>query len=340
MRAKIALLLSVSLLTGAIAATAQPLPCASVAPEVRERVREAGACRDATPEDAAPRGASPAPSSAVTMKLSDGTVVRIPSEISSTINDGKRRAATNGTAKPKGAPRASAQTKPDASAGPALEKLNVPDVIGRSYIGAGDALGEFKVDRIETASAAPAGEVLAQEPAPNTLALPGSTISLRVSDGSLASVADKASVTAPATAAASPSAPAPTAEPAPAPATAAAPRPEPTVPPAPRARFEIALSANAGLILGAGVLLGLLLGALLMRQWLLRRKRLPDEVDAPATLYQRRQPVDTGTGGVQTEAEPEFRFAARLYPGETTIALVPRPDAEAVAIEQSSDQHG
>ena len=50
MRAKIALLLSVSLLTGATAAAvAQPLPCASVAPEVRERVREAGACRDDTP---------------------------------------------------------------------------------------------------------------------------------------------------------------------------------------------------------------------------------------------------------------------------------------------------
>lgn len=342
MRAKIALLLSVSLLTGAIAATAQPLPCASVAPEVRERVREAGACRDATPEDVVPKGASSAPSSTVTMKLSDGTVVRIPSEISSTINDGKKRAATNETAKPKGAPRASAQTKPDASAGPALQKLNVPDVIGRSYVGAGNALGEFKVDRIETASAAPAGEVLAQEPAPNTLVLPGSTISLQVSDGSLASVADKASVTAPATAAAPPSAPAPAAEPAPAPATAtaAAPRPEPTVPPAPRARFEIALSANAGLILGAGVLLGLLLGALLMRQWLLRRKRLADEDDGPATLYRRQQPVDTGTGGVQTEAAPEFRFAARLYSGETTIALVPRPDYEAVAIEQSSDQHG
>ncbi len=52
MRAKIALLLSVSLLTGAIAAAAaaQALPCTSVAPEVRERVREAGACRDATPK--------------------------------------------------------------------------------------------------------------------------------------------------------------------------------------------------------------------------------------------------------------------------------------------------
>ena len=345
MRVKIALLLSVSLLTGAIAATAQPLPCASVAPEVRERVREAGACRDATPEDVAPKGASPAPSSAVTMKLSDGTVVRVPSEISSTINDGRKRAATNETAKPKGAPRASAQSKPDASAGPASQKVKVPDVIGRSYVGAGNALAEFKVDRIETASAAPAGEVLAQEPAPATLVLPGSTISLRVSDGSLASVAEKTSVTAPATAAAPPSAPAPAAEPAPATAvapapataTAAAPASEPTVPPAPPARFPIALSANAALILGAGVLLGLLLGALLMRQWLLRRKRLADEDDAPPTLYQRQQPVDTG--GVQTEAAPEFRFAARLYSGETTIALVPRPDGEAVASEQSSDQH-
>ena len=345
MRAKIALLLSASLLTGAIAATAQPLPCASVAPEVRERVREAGACRDATPEDVAPKGASPAPSSAVTVKLSDGTVVRIPSEISSTINDGRKRAATNETAKPKGAPRASAQSKPGASGGPALQKLKVPDVIGRSYVGAGNALAEFKVDRIETASAAPAGEVLAQEPAPAALVLPGSTITLRVSDGSLASVADKTPVTAPATAAAPPSAPAPAADAtpataaAPAPATATAPTPasEPAVLPAPRARFPIAFSANAALILGAGVLLGLLLGALLMRQWLLRRKQLADEDDAPQTLYQRQQPVDTG--GVQTEAAPEFRFAARLYSGETTIVLAPRPEGEAVAIEQSSDQH-
>jgi hypothetical protein len=174
--------------------------------------------------------------------------------------------------------------------------------------------------------------------------LPGSTISLRVSDGSLARVADKTSVTSPATAAAPPSAPAPAADPAPAtaaapaPATApaAAPAPEPTVPPAPRARFPIAFSANAALILGAGVLFGLLLGALLMRQWLLRRK-LADEDATPPTLYQCQQPVDTG--GVQTEAAPEFRFAARLYSGETTITLVPRPDGEEVAIEQSSDQH-
>lgn len=342
MRAKIALLLSASLLTGATAATAQPLPCASVAPEVRERVREAGACRDATPGDAAPKAAAPAPSATVTMKLSDGTVVRIPREISSNINDGRKRAATNEPAPPKSAPRAreSAQSKPGASGGPvpALQKLRVPDVIGRSYADAGSALSEFKVDRIETANSAPAGEVLAQEPAPGAVVLPGSGVSLQVSDGSLASAADTTSVTAPAIAAAPPSAPAPAADPAP--ATAPAPASEPAVQPAPRGRFPIAFSANSALILGAGVLLGLLLGALLMRQWLLRRKLAADE-NAPPTLYQNQQPVDTDTGGVsETEAASEIRFAARLDPGETTIELAPLADGEEVAIEHSSDQHG
>ena len=65
--------------------------------------------------------------------------------------------------------------------------------------------------------------------------------------------------------------------------------------------------------------------------------REPDAGDRLLRTHQRQQPVDTG--GVQTEAAPEFRFTARLYSGETTIALVPRPDGEAVASEQSSDQH-
>ena len=42
MRAKTSWLLSATWLLGATAATAQSFPCASVAPEVRERVREAG----------------------------------------------------------------------------------------------------------------------------------------------------------------------------------------------------------------------------------------------------------------------------------------------------------
>ena len=81
-------MLSACLLTGATAAVAQPLSCASVAPEVRERVREAGACRDDTPGAAAPKAAASAPSATITMKLSDGTVVRIPREISTTSTTG------------------------------------------------------------------------------------------------------------------------------------------------------------------------------------------------------------------------------------------------------------
>ena len=45
-RGRISWLVSAALLLGATAATAQPLPCASVSPEAREYVRSRGACRD------------------------------------------------------------------------------------------------------------------------------------------------------------------------------------------------------------------------------------------------------------------------------------------------------
>jgi len=281
MRAKISWLLSATLLLGAAAATAQSFPCASVAPEVRERVREAGACRDATPGDAASTDAAPA-SSAVTVRLSDGTVVRVPREISSITSDGRKRAAVNDTA---ARARVSPPSEPDASGNPAraLQKVEV-------------------------------------------------------SDGSPASVAGTTPVTAPATAAAASSTPAPATDRVPALAAAPVPASEPTVPPGPRGRFPIAFSANAALILGAGVLLGLLFGALLMRQWLGRREPAAGVNAAPPTLYQHQEPVETAVGGVsETGAAPEIRFAARLYPGETTIVLAPLPDGDEAAI--ASDHH-
>jgi len=174
MRARISLLLSASLLLGATAATAQSFPCGSVAPEVRERVREAGACRDTTPSDAAPMPNDAAPKDAeasnVTMSLSDGSVVRVPREISTIISDERKRAEANKPVAP-----VSAQSEPDTSGdpAPATQKLKVPDVVGRSYDEAGRELAEFRVNRIETASAAPRGEVLEQEPVPSTLMLPG-----------------------------------------------------------------------------------------------------------------------------------------------------------------------
>ncbi len=189
----------------------------------------------------------------------------------------------------------------------------------------------FRVDRIETASAAPAGEVLAQDPAPATLVLRGSTVSLQVSDGSLAGAAGATMDTVPAPAAAPPPAPAPAVDPAPASATNSAASSEPTVQPAPRGRFPIAFPTNAALILGAGVLLGVLLGALLMRQWQRRRMLAADDNPAlPPAPYQHQPPVETA---FEKEAMPDIRFAARLDPGETTIEWV--CDSEAVARSSS-----
>jgi len=123
MRAKTSWLLSATWLLGATAASAQSFPCASVAPEVRDRVREAGACRDAAPDDAATKGAAAA-SSAVTLSLSDGTVVRVPREISANIRDSRKRAETN---EPAARARVSSRSAPDASSdsAPALRKLEV-----------------------------------------------------------------------------------------------------------------------------------------------------------------------------------------------------------------------
>jgi hypothetical protein len=252
-------------------------------------------------------------------------------------------------------------------------------VIGHSYADAARALDKFKVERIETSSAAPGGEVLAQEPAPSTLTLPGSTVSLQVSDGSLASAAGTNPVTAPATAAAAAPTPAPATDPAPAATAAPMPPQEPAVPPKARSQFPIAISANVSIVFGAGVLLGLLSGALLMRRWPLRRQLVAGENAAPPTLPQPQRPLvqppvaqpplaqqpvgqqavarqavgqqpvarqadqqalELGAGGVsQPGAAPEIRFSAWLVPGETTIVLAHLPGAIEVSIEYSSDHH-
>lgn len=75
---------------------------------------------------------------------------------------------------------------PARAATPVIETFELPNVIGRSYAEASGALSEFKVARIEKASDAPSGQVLAQDPAPGTSVKAGSAIGLQVSDGSLA----------------------------------------------------------------------------------------------------------------------------------------------------------
>jgi hypothetical protein len=202
-------------------------------------------------------------------------------------------------------------------------------VIGRSDADAASALANFKVERIETASTAPAGEVLAQEPAPAALGRPGSTVILRVSDGSLATIANTIPVTAPVAAAAVTSTTAPATDVAPA-ATAVPMLPqEPAVPTGVRGEVPIALPADAALIFGAGVLLGLLCGGLLMRGRLLRRQPTVSEFASPPTLPQSQQsadqrPAESDTGNVATPGKSsEISFAARFVPVETTIVLAP-----------------
>ena len=339
--ARVALLVGASLLVGAVAA--QPVPCASVAPEVRDRVREAGACRDAA-DDAAP-GAAVAPPATVTMKLSDGTVVRVPSDIganmSANINDPRKRAPTSPPAA-KGAPRARASTQTETKSAndspPAAQELKVPDVLGRNYADLGGMLGEFKVDQISTASAAPAGVIVAQQPLPGAVVVAGSTVSLRVSDGSLSAATASTSSVTPTT---------DTRGPAPAASTANSPRasvvdsPPPAArisQPPPPAQVPILVSVNSALILGVGVVLGLIVGALLTRRWLLRRESLDWKTLTEPTLDQV-HPVDSVIGADTTEA-PEVRFTARRDPHETTIELVPVGNDEVMATEEAGAKDG
>jgi hypothetical protein len=250
-------------------------------------------------------------------------------------------------AKPAPRPRASARSKSSASGSPASAQQNqlVPHVIGRSFTDAARALAKFKVERIETANAAPAGEVLAQEPAPAALGRPGSTVILQVSDGSLTGAASTNPVTAPATAAAASSAPAPATSLAPASTAVPLPPQEPIDPPGARGQFPTAFSAIAALIFGAGFSLGLLSGALLMRRRLLRGQLAVGENAPPPTLPQRQQPVDQRPAESdacdlsETGGSSEIRFAARLVPAATTIVLAPLPDADGISIEHSSDYH-
>jgi len=283
-----------ALLFGGTAATAQSLPCASVSAEVREYVRNRGACSDA--------------------------------------KTGAR-------------PRASTQSKSSTSgnATSAHQAQSVPDIVGRSYTDAAPALAKFKIERIERASAAPAGEVLAQEPAPAALVRPGSTVILQVSDGSLARAASAHPVTAASTATAASSAPAPATSLAPASPAVALPPQELVDPPKARAQFPIAIPASAALIFVAGVLLGLLSGALLMRQRLLRGQVAVGENALQPTLSRRwhsvdqRPPESEACGLPQTSASSESRFEVRLVPTATTVVLAPLADTDEISIEHSSD---
>lgn len=227
---------------------------------------------------------------------------------------------------------ASSSTEPPSvvAKAPAVnEMLEVPNMIGRSYADAANVLTRFQVERVEVESAAPTGEVLAQDPAAGNSLPPGSPIALRVSDGSLAN--------APATV------PAP-------PVTSVAPASQLEPPTAPlqndraAGSFMGGIASNVVAALVAGVLLGLLLGALLMRRALLVRSRAIET--APAELLDiAPAEIDSSQATAEVHAvapiEPplEIKFTAWLEPYETTIKFADLLEDEEAAIEYSRDQY-
>lgn len=135
MRAKISWLLSASLLFSASAATAQSFPCASVAPEVRDQVREAGACRDETSGDAPTAAAS----------------ATVPRAINSTRRDARKRATP---VQPAVQARESTPPKPDASEGPAPASSATPQVPDESLVGVAGATPDTTAPVLAPAAAA------------------------------------------------------------------------------------------------------------------------------------------------------------------------------------------
>jgi hypothetical protein len=205
---------------------------------------------------------------------------------------------------------------------PVAETIEMPKVTGRSGVDASRLLVEFRVDRIEVvASAAPSGQVLAQDPAPGTALAPGSKIGLQVSDGSLA----QAAATTPAV----PSPPSPATPPVQTPAEASASTP----PPVQNDRSPV----TSALILIAVVLLGLVLGALVMRR---RASGREPAADADASAAVDVAPADVAPAGIGSSVSaPEIKVAARLDAGETTIEFMAPLEAEETTLEHSRELH-
>ncbi len=122
----------------------------------------------------------------------------------------------------------------------AIEVFEMPNVVGRSGADAARALNEFQVARTEVDSAAPRDQIVAQTPAAGSTLMPGDAVALQLSAGPKA---DATAATSSNESSAAPGAPSPR-----------------------------AASGRAVLAIGASVVLGLIIGALVMRQWLLRRR--------------------------------------------------------------------
>ncbi len=344
MRAKQALLCC-GLLAGIVAVcAAQPISCGAVAPEVRDSVRAAGACDDGAgarqrpltspkaASGATSAGANKAPprrSSAAAQKTTRGAPSAIPDVVGATIEEAESRLQGFTLERVERAAEAPAgrviEQDPGASttveAGSRIRlvvssgppTIALPDVVDRSFDDANAALSAFSVFRRAIPGAAPAGQVMAQNPAAGSVVLPGSTVELQVSDGSLANAA--VSAVAPTT-----------------PAVAAAPIQQSSF-------GDLRATAVA---VGASLLLGIAIGALSMRQWLLRRTA---PLDAGARLPLDAAAAGTSSGGTSSgkmvsEPMPPARFFARLDAGDVAVHFASVTDEPEPAEEYAGNRHG
>ena len=199
----------------------------------------------------------------------------------------------------------------NAGATPVTETFELPNVIGRSHADASAALTEFKVERVEIVpSAAPSGQVLAQNPAAGSSVVAGSVVGLQVSDGSLATAAVAT------------------------PAVVAVSAPTPTPSPVQVDRSSVTFPGSAMLALVAGALLVLGLVALAMRRWLLSRRQPALHIEPAAQLEFSPAEIDISDVPVA-----EIRFSARLDEGETTIEFTVPLDADETTLEHSRELH-
>jgi beta-lactam-binding protein with PASTA domain len=276
------------------------------------------------PETPAPPAASNVPKMSVPQKartqpITPGRVNRSAETRAAPVAK-RSKASSAGTRATR--PPAVASTGPT----PVAKTIEMPNVTGRSDVDASRLLVEFKVDRIEVvASAAPSGQVLAQDPAPGTALAPGSKIGLQVSDGSLA----QAAVTTPTV----PSPPSPATPPVQTPTETSGSTP----PPVQSDRSPVISAGSAALILIAVVLLGLVLSVLVMRRRALGREPAAD-ADASAAVDV--VPADVATAGIVSSVPaPEIRVAARLDAGETTIEFTAPLEADETMLEHSRELH-
>ena len=269
------------------AATAQTPPCSTLSSDEALFARATGACRDPAPiVDKAAKGAAIVEKGSRGGKTAPGTrqgdpppraapksdeLLQVPNVTGIPINDAQARLGRFKAERheqyssapvgrvieqvPKASTRAAAGSAIvlTVSAGPAVaETFELPNVVDRTDAAAGNALAEFKIQRVLVPSAAASGTVLAQHPDAGSAISPGATVTLDVSDGSLATASTLS-------------------EPAPAQSATA---------PAANDRRPV---APPGLIIGAATLIVLAIGGMLIR-WL-RARAIEPQVDSAESSF-------------------------------------------------------